>query len=48
MTAAPARPRRPGRARRLFTGPAGRTALTVVVVVGIFAGVLPRNPHDDV
>jgi putative heme transporter len=41
MTAAPPedRSRSP---RRVLTGPAGRTALTVGVVVVVFAGVLPR------
>lgn len=34
------RPRHP--LRRALTGPGGRTALTVAVVVAVFAGVLPR------
>lgn len=34
------RPRHP--LRRVLTGPGGRTALTVAVVVAVFAGVLPR------
>ncbi len=32
----------PGGLRRTVTGPVGRVALTVAVVVAIFAGVLPR------
>lgn len=39
MTAAPAPTRGP---RRAVTGPGGRLALTVVVVLAVFAGVLPR------
>jgi putative heme transporter len=42
VTDAPAAARRHGGLRRLLTGPAGRTAVTLVVVVAVFAGVLPR------
>ena len=41
MSAAPTG-RRWGTVRRVLTGPVGRTALTVGVVVAVFAGVLPR------
>ncbi|SHN88348.1 conserved hypothetical protein [Geodermatophilus obscurus] len=41
MTAAAEEPRRRS-ARRVLAGPAGRTALTVGVVVAVFAGLLPR------
>ena len=41
MSAAAGDPRRRS-ARRVLTGPAGRTALTVGVVVAVFAGLLPR------
>ncbi|HSU00776.1 MAG TPA: hypothetical protein VLJ85_24235, partial [Geodermatophilus sp.] len=34
--------RRWGTVRRVLTGPVGRTALTVGVVVAVFAGLLPR------
>ena len=42
MTRAAVAPRRTAGLRRVVTGPVGRLALTVGVVVAIFAGVLPR------
>lgn len=42
MSPAATAPRATGDLRRIATGPVGRLALTVAVVVAIFAGVLPR------
>jgi putative heme transporter len=42
VTGAAGADRRSGRARRLLTRPAGRTVLTLAVVVAVFAGVLPQ------
>ena len=44
MSAAPPG-RRWGTLRRVLTGPVGRTALTMGVVVAVFVGVLPRMAH---